>query len=298
MRKISMMLLLLALAGLVSASWAAEDYALSDSVASQLNEEARKDYVKGLVHLNHINYFEALRSFISAQHKAPQSVELRLLTGKLAFDEAEKKMGLHPVTYPLYKLSESELASISDEARKLYLEGLNLVNLFDFEGAYNKYYEALQRSPENEALSALVDKLDEHVTEHKIDMSMADSAQLFGIARASYQQIVDLRQKGERVRRTDATMAEGRIRKIDEILANMEKHNENRIKVGAAVLNAYAKDIGQDAESRAKRKEEEAKAKEREKERLLEAKALEDTGAGTAGTTGQQRPTRPSNQDF
>ncbi|NQU42652.1 hypothetical protein HQ520_05160 [bacterium] len=71
----------------------AQEFMLPNRDAKRLNDEALKEYRRGLWHLDHIDYTGALDYYIQAQRKDEGHVELRFLVARLATAESIKRMG-------------------------------------------------------------------------------------------------------------------------------------------------------------------------------------------------------------
>ncbi|MFP4382372.1 MAG: hypothetical protein ACLFUS_17860 [Candidatus Sumerlaeia bacterium] len=255
-----------------------EEFKLSDEEAMALPMEARKAYVKGMIHLDHINYYDALREYISAQYKAPTDVPIRLLVGKLAYQEAEKKMSLHPRAKHIYELTDPEEKKLNEEALALYKDGLARVNVIDYTGALDAFYNAQQKAPDHQALAQIVEKLSATINNQQKDLT--DAVQLLNWARDAYQQVIDLRESGNRVLRTQYNLAQNRVKQIDKLIENQPLYEANRIKVGQAVMRAYVEDIGETKEAREERAEQEKMREQRQLEQLRRAREEADTDQG------------------
>jgi len=107
-----------------------------------------------------------------------------------------------------------------------------------------------------------------------------EAIQLFEKARASYQSVLDLKEKGAQVRRTDARRAESGVKMVSDSIANQDTKDQERARIGKGILDQYTMEI----EAVKKPKEDKKKGSEQETKTKQQAPAT-----GTSSGVGAQR---------
>lgn len=185
-------------------SYGADPYVMSEPGIRELNDSARKLYEKGQKRLDRVNYEAALDCFLQAQDAAPEAVQIRFLSARLASAEASKRAG-------------------------------------------------------------------------------AEAIQLFEKARASYQSVLDLKEKGAQVRRPDVRRAESGVKMVSDSIANQETKDQERARIGKDILDQYTMEI----EAVRKSKDDKTKGSEQETKTKQQAPPAARAGSGVGAQPGR-----------
>ena len=187
-----------------SLSYGADPYVMSEAGVRELNDSARKLYQKGIKRLDRVNYEAALDCFLQAQDAAPEAVQIRFLTARLAAAEASKR-------------------------------------------------------------------------------AASEAIQLFEKARASYQSVLDLKEKGAQVRRPDARRAQDGLTSMSASIANQDTKDQERARIGKDILDQYTMEI----EAVRKSKDDKTKGSEQETKKKQQAPPAAGAGSGAGARRGR-----------
>lgn len=185
-------------------SYGTDPYVMSEAGIRELNDSARKLYQKGQKRLDRVNYEAALDCFLQAQDAAPEAVQIRFLTARLATAEASKRAG-------------------------------------------------------------------------------SEAIQLFEKARASYQSVLDLKEKGAQVRRPDARRAQDGLTSMSASIANQDTKDQERARIGKDILDQYTMEI----EAVRKSKDDKTKGSEQETKKKQQAPPAAGAGSGAGARRGR-----------
>jgi len=110
-----------------------------------------------------------------------------------------------------------------------------------------------------------------------------EAIQLFEKARASYQSVLDLKEKGAQVRRPDARRAESGVKMVGDSIANQDTKDQERARIGKDILEQYTMEI----ETVRKPKEDKTKGSEQETKTKQQAPPAARGSSGVGAPRGR-----------